>query len=91
MKPKIGIIICGLSENRQYVTDTYVQAVLRSGGLPLIIPLVKSSSAIDSYTALCDGFYSAAAMISHRFFLARNHGKESAGLTLPWICFRSAL
>lgn len=56
MKPKIGIIICGLSENRQYVTDTYVQAVLRSGGLPLIIPLVKSSSAIDSYTALCDGF-----------------------------------
>lgn len=56
MKPKIAIIVCGLSENRQFVTNSYVQAVRYSGGLPLIIPLVKSNIAIKEYISLCDGF-----------------------------------
>jgi len=56
MKPKIGIVICEVSENRQFVTDSYIQAILHSGGIPLILPLVKSSSAIESFVALCDGF-----------------------------------
>ena len=56
MKPKIAIIVCGLSENRQFVTNSYVQAVRYSGGLPLIIPLVKSNVAIHEYISLCDGF-----------------------------------
>ncbi|WP_461810837.1 gamma-glutamyl-gamma-aminobutyrate hydrolase family protein [Faecalimonas sp.] len=56
MKPKIAIIICGLSENRQFVTNSYIQAIHHSGGLPLIIPLIKSNVAIQEYISLCDGF-----------------------------------
>lgn len=56
MKPKIAIIICGFSENRQFVTNSYIQAIHYSGGLPLIIPLVKSNIAIQEYVSLCDGF-----------------------------------
>ena len=56
MKPKIGILICEISQERQYVSDAYIQAILRSGGLPLILPMVRSSSAIESYISLCDGF-----------------------------------
>lgn len=56
MKPKIAIIVCGFSENRQFVTNAYTQAVRYSGGLPLIVPLVKSNTAIQEYIYLCDGF-----------------------------------
>ena len=56
MKAKIGIIICGLSDQRQYVTDAYIQAVKSAGGLPIILPLVKSKTIIQEYILLCDGF-----------------------------------
>ena len=56
MKTKIGIIICGLVDNKQFVTDAYIQAIKSSGGLPLILPLVKSKTVIQNYVSLCDGF-----------------------------------
>lgn len=56
MKTKIGIVICGLENNRQYVTDAYIQAIKSVGGLPIILPLVKSKSVIAEYVELCDGF-----------------------------------
>lgn len=56
MKPKIGIVICGLAEDRQYVTNTYIQSVRYSGGLPLVLPLIRSDCAIQEYIGLCDGF-----------------------------------
>ena len=56
MKPKIGIVVCGLHENRQFVTNAYIQSIRYAGGLPLIIPLVKSAPAIEDYVKLCDGF-----------------------------------
>ena len=56
MKTKIGIVICGLENNRQYVTDAYIQAVKAAGGLPIILPLIKSKSVIAEYASLCDGF-----------------------------------
>ena len=56
MKSKIGIVICGLTDNRQYVTDSYVQAIKSCGAIPLILPLVKSKRIIEAYTSLCDGF-----------------------------------
>lgn len=56
MKSKIGIVVCKLHENRQFVTNTYIQSIRCAGGLPLIIPLVKSTSAIADYVKLCDGF-----------------------------------
>ena len=56
MKVKIGIIICGLENNKQFVTDAYIQAIKSAGGLPIVLPLVKSKTVIQEYVALCDGF-----------------------------------
>ena len=56
MKAKIGIIICGLKDHKQFVSDAYIQAIKSVGGIPLILPLVKSKSLIEEYVNLCDGF-----------------------------------
>lgn len=56
MRPKIGIIVCGLSEDHQFVTNSYIQSVRYANGLPLLVPLVRSNSAIREYLSLCDGF-----------------------------------
>lgn len=56
MKPKIGIVVCGLYDNKQFVTNAYIQSIRYAGGLPFLIPLIKSNPAIDEYIQLCDGF-----------------------------------
>ena len=56
MKAKIGIIVCGLYDNKQFVTNAYIQSIRYAGGLPLVLPLVKSTPAIEEYVKLCDGF-----------------------------------
>ena len=38
MKPIIGIIVCGIKENKQFVTAPYISAIICSGGIPVIIP-----------------------------------------------------
>lgn len=38
MKPVIGIIVCGFMENKQFVSEPYVDAIIQSGGIPIIIP-----------------------------------------------------
>ncbi len=45
-----------LSENRQFVTNPYIQSVRYSRGLPFILPLVRSDHVIDEYVRFCDGF-----------------------------------
>lgn len=56
MEPTIGIIICGFSGNRQFVTNPYIQSVRYSKGLPVILPLVRSDRVLAQYADLCDGF-----------------------------------
>ncbi len=56
MKPKIGVVVCGLMDDRQFVTNTYIQSIRYSGGLPFILPLIRSDSVLQEYTAFCDGF-----------------------------------
>jgi putative glutamine amidotransferase len=56
MKAKIGIIICGLEDQKQYVADAYIQAIKSAKGVPLILPFVKSKTLIREYVSLCDGF-----------------------------------
>ena len=68
MKPKIGIIVCGLHDNRQFVANAYIQSVRYAGGLPFLIPLVKSSAAINDYLS----FYSVEAQILHLCFLDKS-------------------
>ena len=56
MRTKIGVVICGLDNQRQFVSDAYIQAVKLAGGLPIILPLIKSKTVIQEYIELCDGF-----------------------------------
>ena len=56
MEPTIGIVVCGFTGNRQFVTNPYIQAIRYSKGLPVILPLVRSDRILDQYTRLCDGF-----------------------------------
>ena len=56
MKPSIGIVTCGFMGNRQFVTNPYIQSVRYSGGLPLMLPLVRSDAVLDQYIGLCSGF-----------------------------------
>ncbi len=56
MKAKIGIVISGICNQRQFVSDAYIQAIKTVSGLPIILPLIKSNQAISSYIELCDGF-----------------------------------
>lgn len=56
MRTKIGVVICGLENQRQFVSDAYIQAVKSAGGLPIVLPLIKSKTVIQEYVELCDGF-----------------------------------
>lgn len=56
MNPIIGIVICGLADNRQFVTDAYIQAIENAGGVPLVIPRVENSTHLLCCSAICDGF-----------------------------------
>ena len=55
-KPKIGIVVCGFIDNRQFVTNAYIHSVRYSGGIPLILPLIRSDRILEEYLELCDGF-----------------------------------
>lgn len=45
-----------LGMERIYVNKDYVQAVEKSGGLPLLLPPVSVSESVKEYVRLCDGF-----------------------------------
>ena len=55
-KPLIGIVVCGLSDNRQFVSNPYIQSVRYSGGIPILLPLIRSDTMLEQYLRLCDGF-----------------------------------
>lgn len=62
-KPRIGItmnqfvtesgILTGLK--RQYVSDAYIQSVLRAGGVPVLLPIIEGKEAIKEQAAMIDG------------------------------------
>ena len=56
MRPVIGIVICGLDRGRQFVSQPYIHAAEKAGGLPVIIPYLNSRAEISRYSSLCDGF-----------------------------------
>ena len=56
MQPVIGIVVCGLDKEKQFVSDAYVKVIEDSGGVPLIIPRILSPALFPCYSALCDGF-----------------------------------
>ena len=48
MKPVIGIIVCGLMDDRQFVTNAYIQSIKYAKGVPLLLPLVRSDEALQN-------------------------------------------
>lgn len=59
-KPVIGILgnrmeADGNSCSRHVVNDTYVNAVVRAGGLPIMIPICDLEEDQDTYIEMCDG------------------------------------
>lgn len=68
MQPKIGIVICGLEGNHQFVSNPYIQSVRYSHGLPLLLPLVRSEDLLNQFPSVMD-FSFAEAAISHHSFL----------------------
>ena len=52
--PRIGITT-SLEEGRQSLDIRYVQAVEEAGGIPVIVPLLKTAQAAAEFAALLDG------------------------------------
>lgn len=88
MKPKIGIVLCERENQKQSVSDAYIQAIHRSGGLPFILPLVKSSNSIAAYTAFCDGFLFCGGNDITLCCSDRSREKGSERRISHWICSR---
>ena len=58
MTPVIGIVTCGFEGNRQFVTDSYISAVCRAGGCPVLLPCVEDEEQklMEVMAACCHGF-----------------------------------
>lgn len=56
MKPVIGIVSCGYTENRQFVSQTYIQAVEDFGGIPILLPCTPDKLIYPYYLKICNGF-----------------------------------
>jgi len=56
MKPIIGIVSCGYKNQRQFVPQTYIEAVEQSAGNPVILPCTLEEEAYICYGRQCDGF-----------------------------------
>ncbi len=56
MYPVIGIIICGVENNHQFVSQPYIEAIESAGAVPVIIPRITDSSLFSYYLSICQGF-----------------------------------
>lgn len=56
MNPIIGIIICGFMDNRQFVSQPYIQAVEDAGGVPVVLPCTQEKTIYSHFGRICDGF-----------------------------------
>ena len=56
MKPVIGITACHEDERIYKTNDTYVKAVVRAGGIPVMLPIAAALEDCGRLAALVDGF-----------------------------------
>ncbi len=56
MTPIIGIVICGIENQRQFISYSYINAIEKSGGLPILIPVTSSTQLWTEYLSFCNGF-----------------------------------
>jgi len=57
IKPIIGILAEIDTELNARVQYTYVSAIEKSGGLPLLLPNVNETEALERFAYICDGFF----------------------------------
>lgn len=56
-KPVIGITSgYDFEKGMSYVKEGYYDAVIMSGGIPVLLPVTDNKSIIDDYINICDGF-----------------------------------
>ena len=56
MNPVIGIVICGVENNRQFITSSYIEAIESASGIPVVLPYIHEKKLRSEYLKLCDGF-----------------------------------
>ena len=56
MKPIIGILAEVDSERVNTVQNTYIKAIEKSGGIPILLPYVEDDRTIECFINKCDGF-----------------------------------
>ncbi len=55
MKPIIGLSTgYDLEENTYVLREYYVEAIMKAGGLPLLLPALQEQDIIQSYSSICD-------------------------------------
>ena len=55
-KPIAGILSSVDGERKTELYHSYVSAVERSGGVPLILPYTENEDTLDQFVRICDGF-----------------------------------
>lgn len=56
MRPIIGITACQEEQRIYKINNTYVRAVVRAGGIPVLLPIANRLEDCDKLAALVDGF-----------------------------------
>lgn len=54
--PFIGIVMCGFAGRRQFVTHSYISAVVRAGGCPIVLPCTPKKEAAFQAASVCHGY-----------------------------------
>lgn len=54
--PFIGVVMCGFMDQRQFVTHSYISAIVRSGGCPIVLPCTGKKEASLQAASICHGF-----------------------------------
>ena len=57
MRPIIGILAEIDAERCARVQYTYVSAIEKAGGMPLLLPYITDSEDLERFAAICDGFF----------------------------------
>ena len=55
-KPLIGILAVVDDELLTKIQNTYINAIERAGGAPILLPYVTNEESIDAFVSVCDGF-----------------------------------
>ncbi len=78
MKPVIGIFPSYDEEKKQiFLNQSYIDAVIESGGLPFVIPFSFDSKTIFEYIEKIDGIiFSGGADIDPKYYCEQNNGKS---------------